>query len=184
MKRVTPTTLIPLGSGPLMPALVLGYEVLGGPPDDAWARWTGGELPAWWMRVEQQAGGYCMSYWSVVGAVLRLEANAHHATRDPAPLISAFHAMAEDPRPALIRRSCPELVDLCGTRGELYSPADLATLSGTLGAFFDLPRCEWGMEAYVRFEPRSTPPVIGWRRVEALPGTIGIGEDWGTREPQ
>lgn len=180
-----PTSLSPLGTGRLMPALVLGYEASLDPSSPAWARWTGGgDVPPWLMFVMQQAGGYCMSYWDVLGVVLRLEANAGHARRDPTPLLAAFHAMAEDPRPEDIRRHQPELLPLCGTWGDLYTPSELRVLSSALATYFDLSACEWGMEAFVRLERAAPTSVIGWRCVEPTPGTVGIGEDWPGRDAQ
>ena len=168
-----------------MPALVLGYETSLDPSSPVWTRWTGSnDIPAWLMFVEQQAGGYAMSYWNVLGAVLRLEANTHRSRRAPGALIAAFHAMAEDSKPALIRRNRPELVDLCRTSGGLYTAKQLGVLSETLRSFYELPICEWGLEAFVRLQPASPAPVLGWRRVEAMPATIGIGEDWPDEEAQ
>jgi hypothetical protein len=43
-------------------------------------------MPPWMLAVELQAGGLAMSSPSVVGAVLRLEANADKARKDLATL--------------------------------------------------------------------------------------------------
>jgi hypothetical protein len=61
----------PLGTGVILPAVVVGYEfpLPRGDPD----RVPG--LPEWILALDQQAGGLSMRYPSVVGAVLRPAAN-------------------------------------------------------------------------------------------------------------
>lgn len=154
-----------------MPALLLGYETHRNPP------WGETEPPRWLVHVEQQAGGGVMSYPSAHGVLLRLEANADLALRDPAPLIAAFHAMAEDPRPGEVARLEPRLLAACDTRGEPLPPSTLDGLSDALTRYFDLPRCLGGLEAFVRLDDAPTC-VLGWRRVVPARGVAGIGEEW------
>jgi hypothetical protein len=65
----------PLGTGVLLPAIVVGYEVTQSAaeivdvlPDEV-------EVPSWIWFVSQQAGGRCMEYPSVLGAILRIESS-------------------------------------------------------------------------------------------------------------
>ncbi|WP_257459537.1 hypothetical protein [Archangium lipolyticum] len=64
------------------------------------------DTPSWLLRLDQQAGGYCMSYPSVLGAVLRLDANLERGRNDPARAVRGFQAMAEAPDMKLLERDC------------------------------------------------------------------------------
>jgi len=178
-----PTWVIPLGSGNLVPALLLGYETTLSPDHDAWARFG---TPPWIAYVDQQAGGFAMTYPQACGVLFRLEGNADHARRDPAALIAAFHAMAEDPRPDAIDALEPRLRDACQTSGEALSSAVLRRLSAAVQERFDLPRCASGIEAFVRLDadPLAADCVLGWRYVEPTGATAGIGELWSRAAPQ
>jgi hypothetical protein len=69
-------------------------------------------MPPWVVAVDQQAGELAISYPSVVGAVLRLEANADKAEKDIARLVRGFQLMAEDPDLGTLRREYPVLAGL------------------------------------------------------------------------
>jgi hypothetical protein len=63
----------PLGTGgAVLPAIVVGYEI---PAEQNQRVEEFDESPDWIITLDQQAGGYCMCYPSVVGAVLRLADN-------------------------------------------------------------------------------------------------------------
>src|SRR5437763_312512 len=107
-RREQPIMMIhlePLGTDVVLPAFVVGYEL---PlprlnPDQL----TG--LPRWVVTLDQQAGGMCMSYPSVVGVVLRLEANRQQAKKDSEHLIKGLKYMAEDPKVGPLKRDYPVL---------------------------------------------------------------------------
>jgi hypothetical protein len=93
--------IAPLETGWVLPAFVVGYEVAA----------ANVEAPPWIIELQQQAGGYCMSYPTVVGAVLRLEANLDRMP-DGARLLRGLQAMAEDPDWATLRAEFPVLAAL------------------------------------------------------------------------
>lgn len=187
-------SVFPLGSGPMMPALLLGYELTGpaGTPEDP--RWDAfrPQLPRWLVHVAQQAGGYAMRYPEALGALFRLEANAAFARVDPTHLVRGFHLMAEDPRYGLLEREYPELRALCGTWGDPYDPAALQGLNDVLGRYFRLPRPVSGYEAFVRFESADALDFVAkWRMVHVREGvhlledgsTVGTWSDGGAFGP-
>jgi hypothetical protein len=147
----------PLHTGVILPAIVLGYE-LSEPPGSL------GEMPPWVVTVDQQAGGHGMSYPSVVGAVLRLDANCEQGKRDITRLHRGLRCMAEDPDLATLRRDYPVLSRLVGTRGNEYAPRDLLDLGNVLGSYFWLPPLQGGIEAFVRFAPCDPLDYFrGWK---------------------
>ena len=108
----------PLGTRFILPAFVVGFELSGESErriDDL------DDSPAWLIALDQQAGGCCMSYPSVLGAVLRFADNGRHCRSDVREVTRGFQAMAEDPNIALLRREYPELAGLVYTRGAAYS---------------------------------------------------------------
>jgi hypothetical protein len=133
----------PLGTGVILPAFVVGFE-LEGSALQAVHRLD--DTPPWLVQLDQQAGGYCMSYPSVLGAVLRLEANLERGRNDPAHVVRGFKAMAEDPDVKLLRREFPTLAGLVHTQGDPYPRADLRLLGLFLHRYFDAPA--------IRSEPR------------------------------
>ncbi|MEM9190780.1 MAG: hypothetical protein AAGF12_16470 [Myxococcota bacterium] len=179
-----PTPVLPLGTDVLMPALLLGYESDIGPESPRWTRRK--DAKPWLFFVEQQAGGYCMSYPTALGILFRLHTNAPRAVKPPETLIQAFHAMAEDPEPKLVKKLEPRLFEACGTWGSDYSTEVLAQISDAMRDYFEVPRCTGGLEAFVRLEPSPTAfrSVLGWHYVVPSGSSKGVGEDWLSEGPQ
>jgi hypothetical protein len=141
----------PLGCGSILPAFVIGYAV----EDDDLERI---DAPPFIVVVDQQAGGSCMQYPVVVGALGRLEQNRYRGLRDLAVLVRGFRAMAEEPDLALLEREYPVLRALVQTRSAAYSPDELQSLRQYLADFMTLPPIARGIEAYVEFaagDPRE-----------------------------
>jgi len=136
-------TVQPLGVRGVLPAFVVGHEL-------EERELAAIEAPGFLLQVAQQAGGYCMSYPSVVGVVLRLEANLAHGLEDAARAVRGFAAMAEDPDLRLLEREFPSLLPLVYTRGDEYSKPQLATLQSFVGRYFRAPGVESGIEAFLR----------------------------------
>jgi hypothetical protein len=169
MARQSPPTIQPLGTGDLMPALLVGF----GPwaPDSDNTAWrsvaSAAGLPSWLVHVDQQAGGMCMFYPSALGCLLRLSANSEHALQDPKHLIAGFHCMAEDPQVHVLRREHPNLYPLCQTFGEAYGPTQLQHLRAAIEPYFRLPYPKYGHEAFVEYEDCNPLDYLaGWRIVE------------------
>ncbi|MFY0565697.1 hypothetical protein ACN28E_17890 [Archangium lansingense] len=151
----------PLGTGVILPAFVVGFE-LEGSALQAVAHLD--DTPPWLLHLDQQAGGYCMSYPSVLGAVLRLKANLERGQNDPTRAVRAFKAMAEDPDMKLLEREFPALARLVYTRGDSYSKTELRSLGTFVRHYFDAPAFDSGIEAFVRCA--ETDPLDwfrGWR---------------------
>ena len=139
----------PLGTGIFLPAFVVGYELLAGEEDSRLDSISPDGTPL--LVLDQQAGGYCMSYPSVAGAVLRVEANDGNGTRAFADLVRGFKAMAEDPDLALLEAEFPSLRRLVYTTGGPYGRTDLQRAQGFLRRFVNVPGVEGGIEAFLRF---------------------------------
>ncbi|MEM6928591.1 MAG: hypothetical protein AAF602_16765 [Myxococcota bacterium] len=135
--------------------------------------------PRWVFDILVQAGGYVMRYPRLLGAVLRLEANAGHALRPPGPLVQLFHDMGEEPR---AERLPPKVRGLWGTWGQDYGRAELDLLSAGLRRHFALPSAVDGLEACVALDPRAgIGDVEGWTKVEAGASARSIeagAQDW------
>lgn len=167
--RQSPPVIEPLGTGDLMPALLVGFGPIGSDFDNsAWPRVAGpAGLPPWLVRVDQQAGGMSMFYPSALGALLRLSANAEDALQDPERLVAGFHCMAEDPQINVLRRKHPHLYPLCQTRGEAYGPTQLEHLHAAIRPYFRLPNPKSGHEAFVAYEACNPLDYLaGWQLVE------------------
>src|SRR5579859_2864543 len=152
--------LEPLGTDVILPAFVIGYElpIPESNPDHL------PDLPRWLVTVDQQAGGMCMSYPSVVGAVLRLEANRDRAKKDLGRLIRGLKYMAEDPNVGLLKRDYPVLSRLVATWGGEYPKNDLRDLQNVLSAHVWMPPLASGIEAFIRSE--ACDPLAyfnGWK---------------------
>jgi hypothetical protein len=139
----------PLGTNVLLPAFVIGFELPEGDAYDRVSRWD--SSPDWIVTFDQQAGGMCMRYPSVVGAVLRLTDNTEHFRSDPAFVVRGFRAMAEDPQLNVLQRDYPVLRRLVNTWGEDYNLQQLRGLEGFLAHYLVTPSVESGFEAFVRF---------------------------------
>jgi hypothetical protein len=137
----------PLHTGVILPAFVIGYEL----SESARPTRPLQELPPWVVTLDQQAGGYGISYPSVVGAVMRLDANGERGKKDIARLIRGIRCMAEDPDMATLRRDYPVLSRLVGTHGSEYAKNELRDLDNILNAYFWLPPLAGGIEAFLRF---------------------------------
>ncbi|MEO0600608.1 MAG: hypothetical protein AAF211_04175 [Myxococcota bacterium] len=173
-----PIPMDPLGTGPLMPAVVVGWRI----PDES--DLDDVAAPRWVFDLLVQAGGYNMRYPRLLGAVLRLEANAGQALRSPRPLVQLFHDMAEDPR---VERLPSAVRGLWDTWGKDYGRAELDVLSARLRRYFVLPPAVAGLEACVTLDPRAGfEDVVGWTKVEAR-GAVESIEDrsdtWFDGEP-
>lgn len=138
----------PLGTGVILPAFVIGYEVPDGDAYDRVARWAAS--PDWVVALAQQAGGMAMRYPTVAGAVLRWADNPDRFRGDPDFLARGFRAMAEDPDLGLLGREYPVLRELVCTFGEDYSDRQLGRLGGLFERHLAIPPLESGFEAFVR----------------------------------
>ena len=159
----------PLGCDRILPAIVIGYELDATTPHNLV---VASFAPAWFVALDQQAGGLGMSYPSVIGAVLRLEANRHHSQNDMAPLITGLKAMAEDPDITRLRRSFPLLHQLVATHGEPYTQTELNTLESFLAEYVVLPPIEYGIEAFIRFTiGQALDYFDGWHVMQCIPNS-------------
>ena len=144
----------PLGTGVFLPAFVVGYELpFGADNKEANGRLDRLPLDANLLVLDQQAGGYCMRYPSVAGAVLRLEANDGNGKRPFRDLVRAFRLMAEDPDLAALEAEFPTLRELVYTVGDPYTTVQLHRVQSFVRRFVELPAVENGIEAFVQLEP-------------------------------
>lgn len=151
-----------------MPAFVVGYEIPDGTLD--YLHGLAG-LPDWLMAFAQQAGGYGMSYPTVVGACLRWQDNFHCFDGSADWLIRGFQAMAEDPDETLLQSEYPTLARLVYTRGDAYTLAEVQSLEQFLRHHMSLPPIEGGIEAFIRFVPSDLLSAFGrWQVLAAVPG--------------
>jgi len=171
--------LTALGTGDLMPALLYGFEfpdAAEAPPEHSSS--PPEEPPDWLITTSVQAGGYSMSYYTVVGAVFRIADNTSHALQDPTPFIRLFHLMAEDSDIRAIERDFPQQRELCGTWGAAYNSNQLGRLDRWLRRFFSLPSPRDGLEAFVRLGMPTEHQMLGWTHLHVLnpPQTLeGLG---------
>lgn len=136
----------PLGTDVILPAFVIGYELpLSRKNPDHLA-----DLPRWIVTLDQQAGGMCMSYPSVVGTVLRLEANLERGKKNLAHLVRGMKCMAEDPKLGILKRDYLVLSRLVATWGTDYTNDQLRDLNNFLSANIWMPSVENGIEAFLR----------------------------------
>jgi uncharacterized protein (TIGR02996 family) len=152
--------LEPLGTDVILPAFVIGYELPlpKGHPDHL------PSLPRWIVTIDQQAGGMCMSYPSVVGAVLRLEANLERGKKNLAHLVRGLKCMAEDPKIGVLKRDYPALSRLVATWGTEYTKDQLRDLENVLSANVWMPPLRNGIEAFIRCaECDPLAYFRGWR---------------------
>jgi hypothetical protein len=151
-------TLEPLGMPEVLPAFVVGFE-----PSPA-GRGLPKELdaPPWMLQLDQQAGGLCMTYPRVFGAVLRLEANLDKGRNRPQDLVRGLHAMAEDPDMEVLAEY-PVLRSLVKTQGDPYDRPELRRLSAFVSQYFDVGPFESGIEAFVRCADLDPRVFFGWR---------------------
>lgn len=155
------TQLIALGTDTLMPVLVYGFESTDIGTDEVRLP-LDFEPPDWLCAVLVQAGGYGMSYYSVVGAVFRLADNARHALSELGPLLRAFHLMAEDPDIRAIKKEYPKLEPIVGTWGAPYDSDQLGRVGRFVGRYFSLPAPQSGLEAFVRLGSEHPGRMSGW----------------------
>ena len=159
----------PLGTQIILPAFVVGYEITG--ESDARTGDLDDSIP-WMLTLDQQAGGYCMSYPSVLGCVLRFADNVERCRSNAADIIRGFQAMAEDPDLKLLRSDYPQLASLVYTQGNDYEADQLQRLQRYVEGYFHIPPLESGIEAFVRMahcDPLSY--FTGWRILTASPKT-------------
>jgi hypothetical protein len=163
----------PLGTGLFLPAFVVGYELPYGADNDG-ANSALDRMPPDenLLVLDQQAGGYCMRYPSVAGAVLRLEANDGNGRRPFRDLVRGFRLMAEDPDLAALEAEFPTLRDLVYTVGDAYTTAQLHRIRSFVRRFVELPAVESGIEAFVRLEPCDALYYFGGWQVLSC----GLGE--------
>ena len=168
----------PLGTQVLLPAFVVGFELPEGDARDRVRRWA--ESPDWIVTLDQQAGGRCMRYPTVVGAVLRFTDNVVRFSRNAEFLIRGFQAMAEDPQLDVLERDYPTLHAMVNTWGDDYNPQQLQRLGAFLARGLAVPEVESGFEAFIRFAPCDPLDYLAdWRllRVEVLAGLRDIYRD-------
>jgi hypothetical protein len=149
--------IAPHETGWVLPTFVVGHEVAG----------ASVEAPAWLVEIQQQAGGYAMSYPTVVGAVLRVEANLERISEGTS-LLRGLQAMAGDPYWGATETAflgpLGGVGDLWGTRGEPYGLAQLLRWDRILRAHLPLPPLASGLEAFLRFAPADALALFdGWR---------------------
>ena len=136
----------PLGTNVILPAFVIGYELpLPSKNPDSLT-----DLPRWIVTLDQQAGGLSMSYPSVVGVVLRIEANLERGKKNLAHLVRGLKCMAEDPQVGILKRDYSVLSRLVATWGTEYTQADLRGLENLLSANMWMPPLRNGIEAFIR----------------------------------
>jgi hypothetical protein len=172
-----------LGTGDLMPVLVYGFEATKLSVDSGaqFCLPLDGDAPDWLIAAFVQAGGYSMSYYSVVGAVFRLADNAARANKDPSKLLRSFHLMAEDPDLPALKREFPRLVNLCATRGKPYDSAQLATIGQWIQSYFPVPSPQGGLEAFMRLGHPSDEQMFGWNHLH-VKNSPRVLEDLAVRE--
>lgn len=159
----------PLGTRVVLPAFVIGFEIDGTTAWQATEDGTSDQFPAWFLALDQQAGGYAMWYPTVVGVVLRFSDNGAHCLRDVNAVVRGFAAMAEDPNFRVLRSEFPVLASLAGTRGDEYAPAELQRLYAFVSRFFRAPRFESGTEAFIRCELCDPMDFFAdWRMLHAV----------------
>jgi hypothetical protein len=157
--------LEPHGTSAILPAFVIGYEL---PVPDC----PQPQAP-WIVTVDHQAGGLAMSYPSVLGAVLRLQANRDRGKEDLAHLIRGFQCMAEDPDIDTLRQTYPVFSRLVLTRGNDYTKDELWDLRNVLGSYIRVPSPRAGLEAFLRFAPCD--PLDYFRGWKVLRCTLRTG---------
>lgn len=162
----------PLGTDVFLPAFLIGYELpLPGHNTDRL-----NDLPRWVVTIDQQAGGMCMRHPSVVGAVLRLEANRQKAKKEVSHLIKGLKYMAEDPKVDMLKRDYPVLGRMVATRGADYDKRQLRDLENVLSSYFWTPPLYSGFEAFIRCAACDPLDFFkGWRMmgVELQSGRVG-----------
>jgi hypothetical protein len=163
--------IAPLGTGVLLPAIVVGYEVTQSAVEIVDAVPDEMEVPSWIWFVSQQAGGYCMEYPSVLGAMLRIESSQDFG-KEVAFMVRGLQAMAEDPDEDLLQRDYPALASLVLTWGEAYPRASIEKLANFLARYIRLPPIASGIEAFIRFQPCDPLDYLEcWKMLQyELPG--------------
>lgn len=155
----------------ILPAIVVGYEV----SESNLARINmAQDVDNWLVTLTQQAGGLCMQYSSVTGAVLPLGINAQHGNCNQSQietLLTGFEAMAESPDIEVLSQKYPVLKDLCLTTGEPYNSAQLLALDQYLASYLSLPHIDSGIEAFVRFV--DTDPTAFFSEFKMLSFELG-----------
>ncbi|HVE40223.1 MAG TPA: hypothetical protein VNM14_10070 [Planctomycetota bacterium] len=134
--------------GHFLPALVVGYDVTG--IQDGILTGFMDPAPDWLTLLSPQAGGLGISYPRVMGAVLRLEANAARGRALLTPFVLALRAMGESDDKVPFEPEFKALNSLMETHGDPYSAEQLALLNSIAGRYLDLPPFESGVEALVR----------------------------------
>lgn len=134
--------------GLVLPALAIGYSV----DIDVDRRLSSLEShPAWFAVYEQQAGGLGRKHPSIMGVVLRLETNKHHATcGDPEFMIRGLKYMGKSK--GVLTRDYPTLRPWVETWGEDYSLDALLAFEQHVGKCFRTPRLAGGYEAFTVYE--------------------------------
>lgn len=157
----------PHGTNVILPAFVVGFEVFGESDfriDDL------DDSPTWLIALDHQAGGYCMTYPTVVGAVLRIADNSHHCRADVASVTRGFQAMAEDPDLAVLQTEFPALASIVCTQGDAYDMESLVRLHRFVERYFHIPMIESGIEALVRMEHCDPLHYFAdWRMLSVTP---------------
>jgi hypothetical protein len=154
----------PLGTDIILPAFMVGFELpLPDSSPDHLAN-----LPPWIVTIDQQAGGMSMTYPSVVGCVLRLEANRDKGIKDLGHLIKGLKYMAEDPKIDLLKRDYTVLARLVASSGGSYSKAQLRDLQNVLSGCMWIPAIDSGIEAFIRCaECDPLSHFANWNMLEA-----------------
>jgi hypothetical protein len=148
----------------LLPAFCIGYKL---DWQQAQAVQSLPSGPDWIALHHHQAGGYsCAAIW-VLGATLRLEANAEKGKRDLMVLIRDLRSIGEYSS-AGNESDHPGLMRLAHTHGHEYGLEQMRILRNLLSHFLELPATDRGMEAFVTFEAGDPLAFFaGWRVMEA-----------------
>lgn len=162
----------------VLPAFFIGFDAA----DRRTAEVPSGPLeepPPWFIALEHTSEGYCMSYPSLFGTLLRLEDNLERGRNNPAEALRAAKGMQEDFR--MLEREYPDLWRLLGTHGGDYPRQALDTLESFLRRHFDAPALVGGVEAFVQCD--GTDPLAhfrGWRVLSFFlaEDTYDDGEPW------
>ena len=163
-----PITLVPLGLGSwISPAVVVGID-----PGSAvgWPK-IAQISPFELLNIDQQAGGYYMSYPSAFGYVLRLADNRHKAKRDITDMLLSTEVVGESggPGPSGFEPD-PDFERLTETHGEAYTSDELDHLDNWLSYYFSMPRPVRGIEAFVELDASELHKYfLGWNYLECFP---------------
>ncbi|HVO29409.1 MAG TPA: hypothetical protein VMV18_01680 [bacterium] len=158
-------TIFTVFAARLLPAFLLGWE--GNAPN-------GDDLPRFFVRHQQQYGGYACRQVEHVGALFRLEANLRHGRGNLRELVEAFRTIGESGDRAAIPalpRDLQFVEDLAPTWGEAYAEGERKWLAEALEERIHVPPVEDAFEGLVRFAAADPLNFLeGWCALTPEPG--------------